>query len=202
MLARQTIQPDILEIVDYPPKSDQVDITERYHYGYDKLRNQWLDCVVIMEVDDWYANNYLEAMVTAWQHEGCPDMFGTNYTTYYHLRLDRSLTFRHAFRSSMMSTLIKADLDLEWPLDDYPYTDLFLWMRSKNKKTFFPKGQICMGLKHGEGLTGGQFHIDKLKMFKDKVSFVKIVGAEDYEFYRKHFPIKQTMRKNKELVFV
>jgi len=203
MLARQTIQPDILEIVDYPPKSNQVDITERYKYGYEKLKGQGLDCIVIMEVDDWYANNYLETMTTQWDKHGRQDMFGTSYTTYYHLSLGKSFTFQHSKRSSMMSTLIKADLELEWPSDDYPYTDMYLWMRCQNGVTYHPIGYICLGLKHGVGKTGGQFHTDKLKSFKaGGISFEKIVGKEDYEFYTKNFPIRQTTRKNGELVFI
>lgn len=200
MLARQTVQPDILEIVDYAPKSDAVDITERYRFGYDRLRGKGLDCVLFMESDDWYRLDYIETMLKAWNGS---DIFGTNYTTYYHLRIGKSFTFKHKSRSSMMSTLMKADLDVSWPMDNYAYTDMFLWMKSKSRETFFPnRGHICLGIKHGVGKQGGEFHSTKLKMFKDKgLDFQKTVG-EDYAFYNDNFPILQTKKVGREVIFV
>lgn len=210
LMDSQTIKPDILELVTYVPESDAIDISQRYRLGYDKLRNQGLDCILFIESDDWYSPNYIETMLRGWVDHGCPDMFGTNYTTYVNLRLGegvvrKALTLHHAERSSMMSTLIKADLDLQWPDDSYPYTDSHLWIHCKNRKTFAPEnGWICLGLKGGyvKGLSGGSFHNDKLKMFTENVHFLKVVGEDNFKFYSENFPLLKTRLEGRDLVFV
>jgi len=208
-LSKQTVQPTILEIIDYPPVDDKVDITIRYRKGYDNLRGKGLDCIVIMEVDDAYLPTYLETMLRGWVDHGCPDIFGPKYTTYVNLRLGegvvrKAITLKHEQRSSMMSTLIKADLDLNWPADSYPYTDSHLWIHCKNKKTFAPDRIICLGIKGGyvNGLTGGQFHRDKLKMYDESVNLLKIVGEENFKFYSENFPLLKTKKVGREIVFV
>lgn len=186
-LSRQTFQPEIVEIVDYPPKGEDKDITERYRYGYDKLRGKGLDVIAMLEIDDFYSPRYLEVMINGWLEHGKPDIFGLNYTIYYHLKLKKSFTFEHKFRSSMMSTLIKPDLAFGWPPDNYPYTDAYLWMNIKNRVTFRPKEIICIGIKHGMGLTGGGWHsLDnpkEVKKYKENFDLKKFVGEEDFEFY-------------------
>jgi glycosyltransferase involved in cell wall biosynthesis len=183
MMDRQTLKPEVIEVVDYAPVSDDCDITPRYRYGYDKLRNCGLDVILFIESDDWYSPRYIEVMVSEWDRLGRPDLFGPNYTIYYHLGLRKDFVFRHEKRSSMMSTLIKADLDFTWPADDYPYTDSHLWINIKNKLTFLPKEMICLGIKHGVGKVGGRFHTDMLGMYKEnKISLEKVAG-EDYWFY-------------------
>ena len=54
MLSRQTLQPDVVEIVDYSAISDECDITRRYITGYHRLRKLGLDVIVILEDDDFY----------------------------------------------------------------------------------------------------------------------------------------------------
>ena len=194
LLEKQTLQPDILEIVDYEAKSDSIDISERYKYGYNKLKGKGLDVIAFMENDDFYATNYLETMVNGWVEHGKPEMFGTSYTIYYHIGLMKHFTFEHSKRSSMMSTLMKPDLPVlltkeGWPADDYPYTDSHLWINSKNKAVFRPKEIICLGIKHGIGMSGGRWHDTTnqrdMRMYKEnKLSLLKIVGEENYEFYR------------------
>ena len=184
MLDRQTVKPHEIFVVDFEPLSDDVDITMRYRIGYEKTKGKGYDCVLFMENDDYYAPNYIEEMLKGWVDSGCVDVFGTAYTTYYHVGIGRSFTFEHKNRSSMMSTLVKADLDLSWPADNYNYTDLHLWMHAKSRATFRPEcGYICLGIKHGIGKCAAGFHNDSLRVYKDKgVSLKKIVG-EDIGFY-------------------
>lgn len=210
MMAYQTVKPDVIELVNYVPKSTDIDITQRYRHGYDKLRGTGLDCILFVENDDYYSPTYFETMLRGWVNHGCPDMFGTNYTTYVNLRLGegdirKAITLKHEQRSSMMSTLIKADLDLKWPVDNYPYTDSHLWIHCANKKTFAPdNGWICLGIKGGyvEGLCGGSFHRDKLRMYNENINLHKIVGDENYKFYSENFPILKTKKIGRELVFI
>lgn len=183
-LGFQTLQPDVIEIVDFTPMGDDCDITKRYRYGYDKLRGLGLDVIAFMEDDEWYSPEYLEVMVGGWIKAGKPKMFGLDYTIYYHIFIGRSFVFKHDKRSSMMSTLIRSDMDFEWCADDYAYTDSWLW-RTVGGVVWNPRKDIVIGIKHGIGKTGGRWHDDNLDRYKDRgVDFRKIVGEEDFVFYQ------------------
>lgn len=187
-LEQQTIKPEIVEIVDYAPTSDVCDITARYRVGYDNLRNKGLDVIAFFENDDIYLPDYLETMVNGWASHGKPKMFGLDYTIYYHLCVGKSFMFKHDKRSSMMSTLMQPDLDFEWCDDSYAYTDSHLW-KTVGGKTWNPHKLITMGLKHGIGKSGGQWHIEGLQRYKDAgISLKKVVGEENYNFYRTLYP--------------
>ncbi len=197
LLKNQTIQPEIIELVNYEPLSDQVDITQRYKVGYDKLRNKGLDVIAFIENDEWYAPDYLETMVNGWIENNKPDIFGTNYTIYYHIKLFAHFTMHHLTRSSAMSTLIKPDLNFEWCKDNEPYTDIHLWSKLKGV-CFTPPKTICLGIKHGVGKCGGFAHIDKLHRYNNELSsqdqnmeFLKgLVDPESFEFYSNYFDKK------------
>lgn len=182
-MARQTLKPEVIEVIDFAPTDDSVDITKRYRIGYEKIRGKGFDVVAFCENDEVYLPRYLEVMVKGWLDYGKPELFGINHTIYYHLGLDRSVVLEHPNRSSMMCTLMKPDLDVEWCADDYPYTDAWLWMNCKDRKTFRPGEMICLGIKHGISLCGGEYHSTNLKKYTDKgILFSKVVG-EDLKYY-------------------
>lgn len=186
MLAAQTVQPDVIHYVDYQPESDKCDISQRYKRGYEALRNKGIDLIFFMEVDDYYSPDYIETMLAEWNNHNRSDIFGTNYTIYYHIKLFSWFTFYHNTRSSAMSTLIKADLKLEWPVDEEPYTDTWLWNRIKGV-TFKPKKHICLGIKHGLTMTGGQSHVDRLHRYitsdSNKDFLRENMDSESFNFY-------------------
>jgi hypothetical protein len=186
MLAAQTVQSDIIHYVDYPPESDKCDISQRYKRGYEALRNKGIDLIFLMEVDDYYAPNYIETMLAEWHNHNCPDIFGTNYTIYYHIKLFSHFTFYHNTRSSAMSTLLKADLKFDWPVDEEPFTDVWLWNHLKGI-TFKPEKHICLGIKHGLSVTGGSFHSTKLHRYisddKNKDFLRENMDSESFNFY-------------------
>ncbi len=195
MLSRQTMQPEIIHYVDYEPESHQKDITQRYRRGYDYLRNEDLDAILLMEVDDYYAPNYIETTVNAWIEAGKPDLFGQRSTIYYHLKQRGYFTMYHEQRSSAMSTLIRPDLTFPWCPDSEPYTDV--WLFSKLKYALFqPISPICIGIKHGDGLTGGGSHVDRLERYRkppatrdDSMAWLlDHVDPISFEFYRDYFP--------------
>ena len=187
ILSRQTVKPDILEIVDYEPKSNQKDITQRYVFGYDKLRAKRLDVIAFMEIDDWYSPNYCEVMLKNWDSFGRPQLFGIDHTVYYHLAVKKSFIFKHPGRSSMMNTLLVPDLDINWCADDYPYTDAFLWKLFKGV-SHNPKQIITLGIKHGIGMSGGRWHTEGLQRYNQtNVNLESLVG-EDIEFYNNIYP--------------
>jgi len=165
MIDAQTMRPDIIKVVNYPTPShipnDKPDITWRYRIGYQELIGQGLDCILFMENDDYYADDFIETMITEWIKAGRPNLFGTDYTIYYHIKLNKYEKLDHHIRSSAMSTLIKPDMTLNWGNDMNPYTDSWLWLSSRlNGITFHPSKHICLGIKHGVGMVGGRYHTD------------------------------------------
>jgi len=186
MISNQTVHPSHIEIVDDAPISEKCDITWRYRIGYDRLRNKGFDVIFFIEDDDNYHPTYFELMLNKWQQFGKPELFGTNYTIYYHIRLFAWFTYHHHDRSSAMSSMIKPDMNFAWPVDHEPFTDMWLWQKLKGV-TFTPDSHICIGIKHGTTITGGRSHIDRLHRYINKdedKSFLKSVCDEQsFNFY-------------------
>jgi glycosyltransferase involved in cell wall biosynthesis len=203
MIEGQTMKPEIVELVNDEPltfnpdgymlpseKPKRRDITWRYRIGYDRLRDKGVDCILLMENDDWYAPNYIETMVNEWVKQGRPKMLGTDYTIYYHIGLFMYLTMNHKRRSSAMSTLIKPDLKFDWCVDHEPFTDIHLW-KTVGGKIFSPITHICIGIKHGVGLCGGKLHNDeKTERYwrmgikdTDKTFIRSIMDEQSFNFY-------------------
>lgn len=185
MLENQTVHVEWIQIMSYKPESDQKDITQRYRRGYEYFPDDCnVDVIAFIEDDDYYAPDYLETMVREWDAYGRPDIFGTNYTIYYHLKLKKYFTMNHPDRASAMNTLIKPGLKIKWPADSEPYTDMALWSQIKGQ-TFKPSKIISMGMKHGVGLCGGANHNDRLHRYKtDDNGFLKAhLDEKSFEFY-------------------
>lgn len=190
LLKQQTIYSSLRIIwMDQDPLDEAVDITKRYRIGYQSLSKHYgVDVIAFMENDDWYAPNYLETMVRAWIQQGRPDLFGTTYTIYYHLKLKKYFTFHNSQKSHMMNTLIKPGLTFNWPPDHDPYTDQWLWMGPSNiqkKLVIKPAEIISIGMKHGVGLCGGRNHVNQLNRFTEEDNgFLKnTVDPKSFDFY-------------------
>jgi glycosyltransferase involved in cell wall biosynthesis len=200
MMQAQTLQPEIL-IINEPPFSDQPDITYRYRVGYDLLRGRGFDVIALIENDDWYHPEYLEYMVGQWEKNGKPDLFGTNYTIYYHLKLRSYFKLEHKNRASAMNTLIKPDLEFPWCPDTEIYTDLHLWVTLKGKRNILKGLTICpdrilsIGMKHGEGKCGGHAHTDRLNRYNnpDDGLLKSVLDPESFKFYSQYFEQAQTL---------
>ncbi len=184
MLGNQTLTYTSWAFMDYEPLSNEKDITQRYRKGYELLSSHPIDVIALIEDDDYYAPDYLETMVREWDACGRPDIFGTNYTIYYHLKLKKYFTMHHPERASAMNTLIKRDLNIKWPPDNEPYTDMALWSQLKGQ-TFKPSKHISVGIKHNIGLTGGRNHNDRLHRYKlDDNGFLEsTLDRESFDFY-------------------
>jgi hypothetical protein len=186
MIENQTLKPTYMFVVDYPPKNDDCDITQRYRVGYESINKYDVDCILLMENDDYYSQSYIETMVNNWIKNGKPDIFGTDYTIYYHINERAHFTMNHSRRSSAMSTLIKPNLNIQWPKDNDPYTDIALWKQLKGI-TFRPDEIICIGIKHGVGKCGGKNHTCNMHRYINKDSnfeFLKQnMDSESFNFY-------------------
>lgn len=168
MLQSQKVKPDVVRIVNYAPLSDECDITPRYRQGYEYFNeNEPVDVIFLIENDDYYHPEYIETMLSEWQKHGKPDIFGTNYTIYYHIGILAMDKFNHLRRASAMNTMLKSGLEIKWPADNDPYTDLHLWKQLKGV-VIDPGKIISIGIKHGISKTGGQYHSTKLERYKTK----------------------------------
>lgn len=189
MIESQTMQPTDINHVKHSPVFNTCDITQRYRIGYHYFDGQEFDCILLMENDDYYAPDYIETMVKEWEKHGRPDIFGTAYTIYYHIGMKSWHRMDHARRSSAMNTLIKPDLNIKWPVDHEPYTDIHLWQQLKaNSRTFTPENHISIGIKHGVGLTGGQYHTTKLDRSTESDAYFYTLQSwldeESFNFYK------------------
>jgi glycosyltransferase involved in cell wall biosynthesis len=187
--------------MDYPPESTNKDITQRYRRGYEYLRGRGLDVIAFWEDDDWYAPNYLETMIKSWENAGKPELFSTSYTIYYNIRIFSYFEMGHPRRTCAMSTLIRPDMSFNWPPDHEPYLDTHLSDIAKHADgkrlklvNFAPKQHICLGIKHGIGLTGGDMHTSRLERYdihggpdKDLQLLRRICDPESFEFYVNYF---------------
>lgn len=183
MMAAQTLQPSEICLVNHAPKSNAIDITERYRIGYDRLRGRGFDLIALIENDDWYAPNYLETMANKWCELGHPNIIGTDYTIYYNLNVKGIHRINHSHRSSAFSTCLIPDMEIKWPHDSEPYTDFRLWETIPGK-LFRPTQHICVGIKHGHGLCGGHYHTTKLQRYIPDENFLKqTVDPISYQFY-------------------
>jgi len=183
---RQTHKFDEIILMDEPPLSPGYDITYRYRKGYEMANQKGVDLVFLIEDDDWYSEKYVETMLQNWQ-EDKPDILGIQYTVYYHLKLQKYKFWQHLKRASAMSTVLKSNLDIHWPVDNEPYLDIHLWMQNKHlsKKLITPE-IISVGIKHGMGVTIAKgHHTGRFNLFDtDDMGFLqKTVDPESFEFY-------------------
>ena len=194
-LDAQTHLPDHIEVVDDQPQSHHADITWRYRTGYERLRGKEFDVIFFFEDDDWYSTDYIEVMLEAWEKQGRPNLFGTRYTIYYHIMLQKYFTMLHDDRASAMNTMIKPDMNLKWCNDADPFTDMWLWGRPElDRKLFKPQKHIAVGIKHGLTLTGGKSHVDRYNRYiNDDNGFLKAtLDEESFNFF---FGVGERMRR-------
>lgn len=192
MLQSQTLKPACLTLINYKPLSNGCDITQRYRLGYNSLKKSSLDMIAFIENDDWYAPDYLETMAAEFIAHGSPTLLGLDHTVYYHIGAFKHFTMHHSTRSSAMNTCIKPDLDIDFGPDDNPYTDAWLWEKYKSDaKIFIPKKEICMGIKHGVGMCGGQNHTTHMHRYvnddQDKKFLKSILDPISFDFYSNYF---------------
>lgn len=146
LIKQQTVQPTNIFTVE----SDK-GITANYRAGYEKCKRGGI--VVPWEDDDFYKFDYIETMLNNWDDSF--DILGVESTIYYHLKIKKYKVMRHPGRASMMNTVLKAGLKIDWPKDSEPFLDLALWKNMKGKLI----GDIkTLGIKHGIGLTVGAGH--------------------------------------------
>lgn len=191
MLSRQTMQPDVVKIVDKVPSPIAgIDIAYRYYVGFIELFRAGCDVVLAMENDDYYHPLYIETMIEAWGKAGRPHLFGIEESIYYNIVSRRFEVFSHKGRASMMSTMVTKEA-VERHRFNFAdqYLDYRMWRsgRIRKKATFLPKKFIAIGIKHGFGLVGGAGHNgDWTRYTHDDLNFKQLqrMAGQDAAFYR------------------
>jgi len=110
------------------------------------------DRIVIMEDDDWYAKNYLEAMEKMFS-EGY-DLVGQGGTYYYHYPTARVCDMTNRYHCSFFQTGFRAHImhGLQWP--ENHMLDLALWKTDCKKKILPQLPPLAIGLKGLPGRAG------------------------------------------------
>lgn len=187
LLAKQCMVPQHIEVVDFLPEPNKVDITKRYRLGCEALFKKGCELVIFWEDDDWYAPEYIQIMYEQWLMANKPDIIGIGETTYYHIFKNKYLHISHPNRASACCTAVtKAFLNISLPADDYAYIDVHLWNKL-NGKVFVIQKPIHFGIKHGMGLCGGGGHTKDWKGYTaddSNLSHLKsVVDTYSFLFY-------------------
>lgn len=183
-ILRQTKQPDIIEIVDYPPRSNDKDITERYSYGIQNAVKKGAECIIFWEDDDYYQPDYIAYMYAEWLQHGKPNLLGIDYTYYYHIGVKGVHYQTHEKRASMFCSMVSKNvIDFPMPASNYAFADLFIWSKWGGV-TVRPERIMAIGIKHGVGLSGGSGH-SRTNIYTPNENFLKEhCTPEAYEFYQ------------------
>lgn len=174
--------------INYHPKHSGYDITERYLAGYNQLKGQNLDMIVCIENDDWYSTDYLLDMFEQYEKLRRPDIFGIEYTYYYHLKMQFYFKYLHGGRASMMCTCLKPDIEFNWPSPNVRFTDMWLWTHHEKwpvkTKVWNPDKVLAIGMKgHAEGKFGGTGHDNKMYRY--------VIPDTDHKFLRENLSEEQ-----------
>jgi hypothetical protein len=159
MVEYQTVQPDYHVTVGFKPKDNNNDVAQRYIQGFgDCCLNLNSDLVIVFEDDDYYSPKYIETMVKLWENAGKPSCLGYDNTWYYHLGLKKYVNLQHPGRASMFNSIFTKDV-MKCRFGDLsdPFLDIRLWKQLKGY-THSDKSPICIGIKHGVGMTAGAGH--------------------------------------------
>ena len=189
MISQQTVTPAVIEVVDDPPVSSKVDLAWRYRLGYDRLCKKGVDIIHFWEDDDWYHRRFLEVMIKAWHDLGRPNMVGLKSTVYYHLKLRKWARWDEMKRACAFHTLLIPGLNLNVCPDYAIDFDRKVWY-ANGGITFEPPFPICMGIKHGDGMTAGFGHRKTWTLYKknsdpDMRYFDSVVtDIESQNFYK------------------
>lgn len=178
-MEKQTLEPHLIEMVDFEGETGVKDITKRYRIGFTTLAQKNASIIFAWEDDDYYNPNYLNLMLTEWIKDGKKDLLGISQSIYYNIKNQKYLSFNHAGTSSMFCTAIRGSAirqgRIKWCDDDYSYLDWHLWKRHAGTLVSF-ENYIAVGIKHGFGLCGGGGHKMEWRKFNGQDEDYKLLA--------------------------
>lgn len=178
-----TVKPDKSYFIEYPPKTDDVDLVERVQKGVAMAKADGFDTCFILESDDYYPPDYFKNFnrrdFTFW---------GAERTTYYNLRSRTYTYFHHPGRSSLFITGFKISAlnGFAWTAPKGRFLDISLWdyaERSLLPRQILPVTQ-AVGMKHNLGLCAGKGHTMRGANEDNNLQWLKNnVDREAFDFY-------------------
>lgn len=181
-VASQTLKPEKVYAITYPPQSDDVDLCQRVKTGVEAAKADGIDLVFIIEDDDSYPVDYFERFAP---HFSKYEFFGDDHTTYYHLKNRTYKIWHHPYRASLFTTGFKISAlnNFNWPADNERFLDIKIWQYARHRKrVFVDTGAI--GIKHGLGKTGGKGHYMRFKDVDVDLKFLQQHTNGSFEFYK------------------
>lgn len=173
-------------MVDYAPKSNGFDLTERVHEGFKSAIETKVDWIILVESDDYYPIDYIENILSQAENS---DFIGCEFTYYYNIKEKTWERLYHPNRSSLFCTAfrVSAMLDFKWHLAHKLFLDIDIWKYAKKngyRTTFIDAGAI--GIKgHGFGLAGGKGHVMKLANKDPEMKWLQSkTDEQSFEFYK------------------
>lgn len=188
LIENQSLTPDVIEIVDDKTDFDFPDVTWRYRTGIERLREK-CDLIFCWEDDDWYHWDYLKTMLKIWEKSHKSDIIGLGNTIYYHIIERIYVKLDHPKRSSMMSMVLRSDVNINYCDDNYQFLDFYIWSnhQTAKRKVINTNKILNVGIKHNIGRVAGGGH-SKLGIYKEidpDGEFLKsiIKDKESLDFY-------------------
>lgn len=184
LLNRQTLAPDVVEIVNFKPRNSAPDISFRYKTGFENLKTK-VDVIAAFEDDDFYHEKYLQTMVEAFRNANT-NLLGLDRHVVYHLPARKYGVLHHNTKSAMSNTLIRSSAPIRWPADDHVLIDLFLWSQLGGL-TIHVDEPLHLSIKHGTGLTATAPHSPSWQHYRHpdpELKYLKsVVDKKSLEFY-------------------
>lgn len=170
--------------INYKPKSDKADLTERVFEGYKWALEERIDWIVMVESDDHYPIDYLNDFIIHMSHA---DFIGCEYSHYYNIQSRTWEKLNHSNRSSLYTTAfrVSAMKDFNWQQANKLFLDIDIWRYARRFKRSFIQNN-AIGIKgHGEGMAGGKGHIMKFRNYDPDLEWLKKHTNEfSFEFYK------------------
>jgi hypothetical protein len=193
-MERQTIKNLMHFVIDDPGIDGVVDIVPRIRKGIQLAKDGGFEYCFIIENDDYYPDNYIEAMMVYFNHSSGTDLLGLDRTIYYSLQSKSWKILPHLGRSSLFCTAFKISglSNYRWPNDQLLYFDMHLWAHNCRKK-LVSLAQVPIGMKHGTGFCPGNYHngivngkkVRNMNTDGNLGWLKKRVRPESFEFYSK-----------------
>lgn len=160
MLAYQTLRPDKVYIVDYPPTPGVYDTERRTRMGLEAAVRDGIDRLYTWDDDEYYAPTYLEYFNTVWSDN--VQAAGIVNIPYYHLHYRRAAyrEYPNFATNSCTAFVPKAAVNFVAAQTGYEFDQLlWAWLRRKCLYRFVRQRCVpfqVIGMKHQLGsLTAG-----------------------------------------------
>ena len=118
-MQQQTMKPDFIAKIDYPRKSDIMDLDKRYIQGFKECVENGCKFILFIEDDDCYPLTYIEEMYTKWIENDRPLIIGNRKTLYYHIQNTGVMWLESGYHASAHATAVSSEANVEVKLNSY-----------------------------------------------------------------------------------